>query len=210
MTASKRHQKVLDSIAPHLDEGEQIIHAAYGVKQPHIGLIILFIALAIIPGVIAVALMTKHYLVAVTNKRVLILRVSGTMKMKEAWTYSIGNAGGEVTTSTGALFTHITIAGSDQPFKAKFHKAYSPENRPAAQAVAAALMPGGTTEVPKEAPVVTEIPEAAATSEPADVEEAVVAEASTEAAPESVIPDMPEVPDAPSLDDGNTNKEETV
>ena len=78
--------------APQLQPGEQLMHWAYGVKQPHILLIILFIAT--IGGAIMVAVLTKHYLVGLTNfGRFVVLQVSGK-NVKAATSYQLGQIQG--------------------------------------------------------------------------------------------------------------------
>ena len=49
-----------------------------------------------------------------------------------------------VKTSTGALFTHIRIDDEERPFVAKFHRAFSKNNRPHAMAIAEAISPAAT------------------------------------------------------------------
>src|SRR5687768_1774410 len=59
---------------PYLEPGEQLRHWAYGVKQPNMLLIVGLTLLAILPGLIAVALLTKEYVVGLTDRRFLVLR----------------------------------------------------------------------------------------------------------------------------------------
>ena len=68
---------VTDVLGKQLMPGEQLQHWAYGVKQPHIGLIILLMCMAILPGAIAVAIMTKEYVIGLTSHRLLVLQVKG-------------------------------------------------------------------------------------------------------------------------------------
>ena len=121
--------------APHLNPGEQLVNFAFGVKQPHILLIFLFIAT--IGGIIAVFLMTKNYLVGLTTHgRVVVLQMSGKT-VKAVTAYQLGQTQG-VKTSTGAIFTHIKIAGPT-PFVAKFHRMGMKNNRQHSVAIASAL-----------------------------------------------------------------------
>lgn len=124
----------------YLEPGEQIRNVAYGVKQPNIFLIVLLLLLAILPGVIAVALLTKEYLVALTDRRVIVLRVKGRKAMvQEMIEYRLGSLP-PAKTSTGAIFTHIQVMDPAKPFIAKFHRAGPvPANRDNAMAIAAAL-----------------------------------------------------------------------
>lgn len=125
---------------PYLEPGEQLRNVAFGVKQPNILLIIVLVLLAVLPGLIAVALLTREYLVALTDRRVIVLRVKGSKaKVQEMLEYRLGSLP-PAKTSTGAIFTHIRIDDPAKPFIAKFHRAGPvPANRDNAMAIAAAL-----------------------------------------------------------------------
>jgi len=130
---------VTEALSKQLHPGEQLQHWAYGVKQPPMGLIFLLVLLAILPGLIAVALLTKEYVVGLTSHRLLILRVKGgKCQVLEVTEYSRGNLP-PAKTSTGGLFTHITLADPQKPFYAKFHRMGMPQNREHAMAIASAL-----------------------------------------------------------------------
>ena len=132
---------VTDLLGKQLHPGEQLYHWAYGVKQPPTGLIVVLMLMAILPGAIATALLTKEYIVALTSHRVLILRVKGgKAAIQEITEYSRGYLP-PAKTSTGALFTHIALADPAKPFVAKFHRMGMPNNRQHAMAIAAALQP---------------------------------------------------------------------
>jgi hypothetical protein len=124
---------------PYLQPGEQIRHVAFGVKQPSLALIIPLFLLAIIPGAIATALLTKEYVVALTDRRVIVLHFKGSqIQVQEVLEYAL-NYHAPAETSTGSLFTHIKINDPAKPFVAKFHRAGMPGNREQAMAIAAAL-----------------------------------------------------------------------
>lgn len=130
---------VHSAFAPYLEPDETLQEWAYGVKQPSIWLMIPLFALAILPGAIAVALLTKEYLVGVTGQRVIVLLVKGgKAEVKEVTTYGRDERL-NVEASSGAIFAHVTIHDEDRPFKAKFHRAGAPENREHALAAAEAL-----------------------------------------------------------------------
>jgi hypothetical protein len=117
---------------PHLLPGEQLQHYAYGVKQPPILLIVVFMCLAILPGIIATAVLTKHYLIGLTDKRFLVLEIKsmGNQAVKSVLEYPLqGLAQMKVKASTGALFTHIKIDDAAKPFVAKFHRMGMKTNR---------------------------------------------------------------------------------
>ncbi len=126
------------AIEPYLESEEQLKHWAFGVKQPNMLLIIVLFALAVLPGAIALALLTKTYVVGLTNRRFLVLRLKGKMKVTEISEYPLG-ALPEVKASTGLIFTHIRIRDPQQPFVAKFHRAGMKNNREHSLAIATAL-----------------------------------------------------------------------
>jgi hypothetical protein len=66
--ASKHDEFISNEVAPLLGEGEQIQHMAYMVKQP--GLLWQLLLL----GGLLLFLMTKAYYVAVTTKKIVIIR----------------------------------------------------------------------------------------------------------------------------------------
>jgi hypothetical protein len=87
------------AIQPHLQPGEQLQNWAYGVKQPHV----LLIALT---GAILTALLTKSYIVALTDRRLLVLRFEGTLKVTEVTEYPLSSRP-QASGSRGMLFTHL-------------------------------------------------------------------------------------------------------
>ena len=120
------------AFTPYLEPGEQLRHVAYGVKQPHV----LLIALT---GGIITALLTKEYVIGLTDRRLLVLRFKGkNVQVQEVLDYSLSSLP-PVKTSTGSLFTHIKIDDPAKPFVAKFHRLGMSGNRENAMAIAAAL-----------------------------------------------------------------------
>lgn len=127
------------ALQPHLHPGEELEHWAYGVKQPPLALIIGLTVLALLPGLIATAILTKEYIVGTTRDRLIVCRVSGgKATVKEVREFALG-AMPPVKTSTGALFTHIRIEDPKNPFVAKFHRAGMKDNKAHAAAIAAAI-----------------------------------------------------------------------
>lgn len=141
MARFKDESKVTGAFQTHLHPGEQLQHFAYGVKQPPIMLIILLMLLAILPGAIAVALLTKEYLLGLTDKRLIALRFSsGKINVKEVLEYARAQlTPQQVKTSKGSIFTHIRIDDPAKPFVAKFHRMGMPNNKMHAEAIADAL-----------------------------------------------------------------------
>jgi hypothetical protein len=128
------------AFAPYLEPGEQLRHIAFGVKQPNMVLILPLFALAVLPGAIAVALLTKEYVVGLTDRRLIVLRFKGkNVAVQEVLDYRLGGQLPPVTSSTGPIFTHIKIEDQAKPFVAKFHRMGMPGNREGAMAIAAAL-----------------------------------------------------------------------
>ncbi len=124
---------------PYLEPGEQLKHWAYGVKQPNMLLMLPLFALAVLPGAIAVALLTKEYVVGLTDRRFIVLRFKGkNVEVKEIIDYPLSSLP-PVKASTGALFTHIKILDPAKPFIAKFHRLGMPGNREHGMSIEAAL-----------------------------------------------------------------------
>src|SRR3954471_12780026 len=124
---------------PYLQPGEQIRAVAFGVKQPSIWAMIPLFILAVLPGAIATALLTKEYVVALTDRRVLVLRFkSSKIQVQEVSEYSLFNHA-PVQASSGPVFAHIKINDPMRPFVAKFHRLGMPGNREQAMAIAGAL-----------------------------------------------------------------------
>ena len=127
------------AIQPYLEPGEQLYHWAYGVKQPSILLMIPLFALAILPGAIATAMLTKNYIIGLTDRRLIVLRFGGKLQVKEVSEYRLHQMP-PVEASTGPIFTHIKIKDPQRPFVAKFHRMGMPNNRMHSQAIENALM----------------------------------------------------------------------
>ncbi|MGB3541775.1 hypothetical protein [Rubrivirga sp.] len=84
--------------------------------------------LAILPGAIAVALLTKEYLVGLTDRRVLVLRVKGgKAEVVEVTEYGLDERVA-VKAKTGKLSAHVIIEDEARPFQAKFGRMAAPQN----------------------------------------------------------------------------------
>ncbi len=131
-----------EAFKPHLQAGEELKHWAFGVKQPSILVILPLFALAILPGIIATQMLTKNYLIGLTDKRLIVLQVKSITngEVKEMMEYDLADfANAPGSSKTGGLFTHITIENAEKPFKAKFHRAFSKSNRAHAMAIGEAI-----------------------------------------------------------------------
>jgi hypothetical protein len=135
-----KDQAVMEAaLAAHLEPGETLRHAAYGVKQPPVWLLALGFLAGIIPAVIIIVTGTKEYVVGLTDRRFIALRFkSSRIEVQEVLAWRL-EALPPVRTSTGGLFTHIAIADPARPFVAKFHRLGTPDNRAEAMAIAAGL-----------------------------------------------------------------------
>lgn len=126
----------------YLEPGERIRNVAYGVKQPSMALIVPLLLIGILPGVIAIALMTREYVVALTDRRFIVLRFkSKAIKVQEVQSWPL-DALPPVKASTGGLFTHIAIQDPTHPFVAKFHRLGMPGQREQSTAIEGALLAG--------------------------------------------------------------------
>lgn len=142
--AKLNDEQIRQAFAAQLHPGETLRHWAFGVKQPSIFLMLPLFALAVLPGLIAVMLLTKNFLIGLTEHRLVVLRVKSISdaELKEVSEYALTELRNDtVRTSTGPLFTHIRIAHPEKPFIAKFHRAFSKENRTHAMAIAEAISP---------------------------------------------------------------------
>ncbi len=129
---------IVNAFQQHLQPGERLMNYAYGVKQPPIMLIVLLMLLAILPGVIATALLTKEYVIGLTDRRLIVIRFSGKLNPKEVFDYPLYQLP-PVKTSAGAIFTHISVKDPNKPFVAKFHRMGLKTNREQSQAIAQVL-----------------------------------------------------------------------
>ncbi|MCC6554201.1 MAG: hypothetical protein IT372_14465 [Polyangiaceae bacterium] len=152
--AKLNEQTVPAAFQPHLQPGEQLRYYAFGVKQPNIVLII------ILP-ILGTWLLTKNYLIALTDRRFIVLEVpraffsvvgdiNRPLKVME---YPLAQlAGINVKTETGMLFTHIRIDHPQQPFIAKFHRLGMKTNREHAMAICEALNAASRGQLPQGQP----------------------------------------------------------
>lgn len=142
MARFKDTQGMQAALRAQLEPGETLRHWAFDVKQPPLVLIVLLLLAGILPGVIAIAVMTKEYVVGLTDRRFIVLQFTGSainVKDVRAWPLA---ALPPVTTSTGSLFTHIAVRDPAKLFVAKFHRLGTADNRPQAMAIAEGLEGG--------------------------------------------------------------------
>ncbi len=80
-----------ETLGAHLYDGEALKHWAFGIKQPSIMLMVPLFALAILPGVIATQMLTKNYLIGLTDKRLIVLQIKsiGNVELKALTEYAL-------------------------------------------------------------------------------------------------------------------------
>ncbi|MCA2012715.1 hypothetical protein LCM17_14555 [Cereibacter sphaeroides] len=136
------------ALSPLVPEGTAITHAAYGVRQPSLWVILPAFAVAILPGVILTQMLTKHYLVGLAGDRVVVMQFKPRMakmtmavgEVKDSFVQPLSEMQGKpVTASTGKIFTKLGFPRPEGAFFAKFHRAFSKTNRPSAMAIAEAV-----------------------------------------------------------------------
>jgi len=137
-----KDEQIKQAFQAYLQPDETLNHWAFGVKQPSIYLIIALVALFVLPGIIAIMFMTKNYLIGLTNKRLIVLEVksitdSGVKNMVEYDLAELKTM--KVEANTGPIFTKIKISDPGKPFEAKFHRAFSKDNRTHAVAISDAI-----------------------------------------------------------------------
>ncbi|HEX2901741.1 MAG TPA: hypothetical protein VHS96_18665 [Bacteroidia bacterium] len=142
MTEKTRDEIFHDTVRHLLQPGETLQYVALGQKRPAIGLIILLVFLGVLPGMVAVTMLTKNFLVALTDRRVIVARAKGIVQVEGWFDYPLGNVGGEVTVKTRKSSIKIAIAHLELPFEATFLRSGSPLNLESAQAIADALAKG--------------------------------------------------------------------
>ncbi|VAW21658.1 hypothetical protein MNBD_ALPHA11-278 [hydrothermal vent metagenome] len=133
---------VQETLSAHLQDGEALKHWAFGIKQPSILLMVPLFALAILPGVIATQMLTKNYLIGLTDKRLIVLQVKSmtNAELKALTEYSNEELkASTVSFKAGKLFTHLGVESAEKPFKAKFHRMFSKGNREHAVAIGEAI-----------------------------------------------------------------------
>ena len=134
------NEEMKAAFVPYVPAGEEITHVAYGVKQPPFLLILLLVLFAVLPGLLVMMLMTRHYLIGQSASGITVLEIQGmtNLGVKQAIHFSNAElAGAEVKTSSNALFTNLKIIDGQRRFVAKFQKRYSKANRANAEAIAA-------------------------------------------------------------------------
>lgn len=131
-----------ETLNAHLQEDETLAHWAFGIKQPSLLIIAPLFALAILPGAIATQMLTKNYLIGLTNKRLIVLQIKSITNAELKALIEYDRAGFKANPASykpGKLFTHISIEDAEKPFKAKFHRMMSKDNRMHAEAIGTAI-----------------------------------------------------------------------
>ncbi|MGR3724450.1 hypothetical protein [Abyssibius alkaniclasticus] len=146
---AKLTEEMMHEILAPIAAGQDIAQAAYGIKQPNILYMLPFFALAIVPGVLMTQKLTKHYIVGLTSSHILVAEVApkwstlavAVDSVKSAQAIALaGLRGKAVRGESGAIFTNIAFPHDSGQFTARFHRAFSRTNRPAAVAIGNAVV----------------------------------------------------------------------
>lgn len=124
-------ERLASVVQPYLEPGEQFIYVAYGMQQPGIGFVLL-------TGVIGQALFTKYYVVALTNRRLLLVHCISKARVREIIEYRPG-AMPPIHVKHGTFFAVMTIADPAGHMKIKFHRNFVANNRETAEAIGNAV-----------------------------------------------------------------------
>lgn len=96
--------------------------------------------LGILPGLIALLLCTKEYLVGITETRLIVLQFRGDdANVKRVLEYALHDVRGRAVSTKGPMYTSIIIDDLRQPFAAKLHRLGAKANKWHAEAIADAL-----------------------------------------------------------------------
>lgn len=131
-------QQIATAVQPFLEPGEQVLYCAYGIQQPSWLLIAPLVILAILPGLITQALLSKYYMVVLTNRRGLLVHCAGKLKPREIIEYRPG-AIPPVTVSQGPFSTVMRITDPLGAIRIRFYRAAVANNREQAAAIGNAL-----------------------------------------------------------------------
>jgi len=93
---------------------------------------------ALLPAAILNVLMTKEYVVGLTDRRLIVLRFTGKLVVKDSFVYDLALLD-RVATKAGSVFTWISIDNKERPFRALFHRSGLADNQAQSRAIAAAV-----------------------------------------------------------------------
>jgi hypothetical protein len=135
------------AVQPHLLVSEQVKHFGYGVTPQPLWLVaLLYVVLLGVPGFFVVALLAKHYVVALTDRRLVVVRIRGgvfeiSCEVKEVRAYLFEELGAQpIDASVGAKVVRICVGDpKGRPLVVRFRRGASPANRSNAVAIAIAL-----------------------------------------------------------------------
>ena len=142
--AKLNDEQIQAAFQPYLQEGEGLQNWAVGVKQLDFLVFFILFLLAILPGIIANILLTKNFLIGLTNRRFLVLQINSLSNatVKQITEYTLDEVRAlKVDTSTGRVFTRIRIDDATRPFVVNCNRAFSKNNRAQAMAISEAIVP---------------------------------------------------------------------
>jgi len=139
-------QTVVAAFQPYLQDGEFLGNAAYCVYQPPQTLGCLFALIGLLPGLIYLlcsALLSKFYVVGLTNHNLIVLRLASrfgeNIQVAEIFGYGLDQLP-EIQATFGSLGTALKIKDPLKPFKAVFPMAGVPDNYQRGRVIANVLL----------------------------------------------------------------------
>ena len=125
-------------LTARLQPGETLLHHAYGVKQPsRPGIVALYVFCLLVPAALILRRVTKHFLVGLTDRRLIVLPFLDLAQPEAPLEYLRGAV--PMTAKQGWFWTHLNVVDAQRPFSAKFHRVALPHNREQVRAIAEAF-----------------------------------------------------------------------
>jgi hypothetical protein len=124
-------EQIATSLQPFLEPGEQVLNSAYGMSPPKLVMLIL-------TGAIGQALFSKYFVLALTNRRLLLLQAISKLRVVEVREYRPGNLP-QVSVKQGSIFAVLQLNDPEGSYRIKFHRSAMANNRERAVYIANAL-----------------------------------------------------------------------
>jgi hypothetical protein len=107
------------AFVPYLEPDESLEHWAYGRSGPPLVVFLPLYFLGVLPGVLARALLTTSYLVGLTERRLVVLRFRGYLKVEESFAYAL-EAMPPVRSKRTFFAATLAIDDADRPLTVRF------------------------------------------------------------------------------------------
>ena len=136
-------QTVVAAFQPYLQSEEFLGNAAYCIKRPPELIGCLISLLGMLPDILFRSLLSKYYVVGLTNRRLIVLRLAsrfgGNIRAAEVLAYSLDQLP-EIQANFGAFATGLVIKDPARPFKVVFPMAGVPDNHKRGRMIANKLL----------------------------------------------------------------------